>query len=165
MSLLRVDIKWHMILRHTCPMHSIYNTSSLRKGLGSLAPSKTAISKRFIQQTLRAYQGGILYVAFPREAHNMEWPLPTPPPHSPSRKVELPWEQTEKNVWCAAGRYAQGCENTDLWGGCRGASAFQTDGQSMQRPGCMTGPSLFGKSRAKGVAKKLLETGGTDFPQ
>ena len=33
---------------------------------GSFAPSKTAISKQFFQETLRAYQGGILYVTVPK---------------------------------------------------------------------------------------------------
>ena len=130
-----------------------------------LPPQRQQLANNFFRKLLGLIKVAYYMSLFPREAHKMKRPLLTPPPHSPSRKIELPWEQTEKNVWCVAGRYAQGCENTDLWGGCRGASAFQTDNQSLQTPGCVTGPSLFGKSRAKGVARKLWEMGGTDFPQ
>ena len=43
----------------------------------------------------------------------------------------------------------------DLPGECRGESTFQTEEQPMQRSGCVMGPSLFGKSGANGVVRKL----------
>ena len=87
MSLLRVDIKWHMILRHTCPMCSIYNTSSLRKGLGSLPRRRLQSANDLFSKLLGLIKVAYYMSLFPREAHNIEWPLPTPPPLPPPEKL------------------------------------------------------------------------------